>query len=141
MLSKLKGKKGFTLIEMLVVIAIIAVLVAIIVPVVSSATTKAKAATDAANLRSTLASATVAYLANNTVAATDLGTVPAAKSVTATSIVIAKSGNTLVAYYVSGNSYYTVGDFAKVASAGGAVTATGTAPEDGDVIVKVASLK
>ncbi|MGM9590810.1 MAG: type II secretion system protein [Faecousia sp.] len=47
-------KNGFTLIEMLVVIAIIAVLVSIIVPVVSSSTEKAKAATDASNLRAVL---------------------------------------------------------------------------------------
>lgn len=49
-----KNDKGFTLIEMLVVIAIIAVLVAIIIPTVTSATNKAAAATDAANLRSVL---------------------------------------------------------------------------------------
>ena len=45
------NKKGFTLVEMLVVIAIIAVLVAIIVPTAVSATKKAAAATNAANLR------------------------------------------------------------------------------------------
>lgn len=50
----MRNKKGFTLIEMLVVIAIIAVLVAIVIPTVTSATTKAEAATDAANLRSVL---------------------------------------------------------------------------------------
>ena len=49
------NKKGFTLIEMLVVIAIIAVLVAIIIPTVTSATDKAGAATNAANLRSVYA--------------------------------------------------------------------------------------
>ena len=38
---KKMNKKGFTLIEMLAVIAIIAVLVAIIVPAVGSSTTKA----------------------------------------------------------------------------------------------------
>ena len=48
------SKKGFTLIEMLVVIAIIAVLVSIIIPAVGNATDKANAATDAANLRSVL---------------------------------------------------------------------------------------
>lgn len=48
------NKKGFTLIEMLVVIAIIAVLVSVIIPLVGESTTKAKAATDAANLRSIL---------------------------------------------------------------------------------------
>ena len=50
----LRNKKGFTLIEMLVVIAIIAVLVSIIIPTVTSATDKAAAAADAANLRSIL---------------------------------------------------------------------------------------
>ena len=56
------NKKGFTLIEMLVVIAIIAILVAIIIPTVTSATTKAAAATNAANLRSIQAEASVDYL-------------------------------------------------------------------------------
>lgn len=50
----MRNKKGFTLIEMLVVIAIIAVMVSIIVPTVSDATKKARAATDAANLRTVL---------------------------------------------------------------------------------------
>ena len=56
-MRKRLNKKGFTLIEMLVVIAIIAVLVAIIIPVTVSATTKADAAADAANLRSVLGQA------------------------------------------------------------------------------------
>lgn len=47
-------KKGFTLIEMLVVIAIIAVLVSIVVPVISDSSQKSRAATDAANLRTVL---------------------------------------------------------------------------------------
>lgn len=58
------NKKGFTLIEMLVVIAIIAVLVSIIIPTVTSATDKAAAATNAANLRSFKAELTTVYLAN-----------------------------------------------------------------------------
>ena len=49
------NKKGFTLIEMLVVIAIIAILVAIIIPTVTNATTKAGAAANAANLRAVYA--------------------------------------------------------------------------------------
>ena len=48
------NKKGFTLIEMLVVIAIIAVLVSIVIPTINSSTAKAKAAADAANLRTVL---------------------------------------------------------------------------------------
>lgn len=64
-MKKRLNKKGFTLIEMLVVIAIIAVLVAIIIPVVVSATTKANAATDAANLRSVLGQANTLLMTNN----------------------------------------------------------------------------
>ena len=56
------NKKGFTLIEMLVVIAIIAVLVAIVIPTVTSATQKANAAANAANMRSLLAEASIDYL-------------------------------------------------------------------------------
>ena len=52
------NKKGFTLIEMLVVIAIIAVLVAIVIPVVGNSTEKAKEAADAANIRSAIATVT-----------------------------------------------------------------------------------
>lgn len=52
---KKMNKKGFTLIEMLVVIAIIAILVAIVIPTVSNATEKAKQATDVANVRSLVA--------------------------------------------------------------------------------------
>lgn len=52
MYSFRRSQKGFTLIEMLVVIAIIAILVAIIIPTVSGSTVRAAAATNAANLRS-----------------------------------------------------------------------------------------
>ena len=53
------NEKGFTLLEMLVVIAVIAVLVSIIVPTVTGAATKAKAAADAANLRAVMAEASI----------------------------------------------------------------------------------
>ena len=62
---KKMNKKGFTMIEMLAVIAIIAILVAIIVPAVGNSTMKAKAASDAANLRSQAASIAIDYLADN----------------------------------------------------------------------------
>ena len=55
--------KGFTLVEILIVIAIIAVLVAMVVPAVQTSKIKAEAATDAANLRTVLATLNV-YVVN-----------------------------------------------------------------------------
>ena len=60
------NKKGFTLIEMLVVIAIIAVLVAIVIPVVGNSTEKAREAADAANVRAAIAQVTTEALSGNT---------------------------------------------------------------------------
>lgn len=60
-----RNSKGFTLIEMLIVIAIIAILVAIIIPTIMHATTSAKAATDAANLRSVLGQANTVLAEHN----------------------------------------------------------------------------
>lgn len=63
---KKMNKKGFTLIEMLVVIAIIAILVAIVIPTVSNATEKAKQATDVANVRSLVAQYQIELLNGDT---------------------------------------------------------------------------
>ena len=49
---KKRGYKGFTLMEMLIVVAIIAVLIAIAIPVFSAQLNKAQLATDTANMRS-----------------------------------------------------------------------------------------
>ena len=51
MLKKLTNKKGFTLMEMLIVVAIIAVLVAIAIPTFNGALTKSKESADVANIR------------------------------------------------------------------------------------------
>lgn len=64
-LKKKLNKKGFTLAELLVVVAIIAVLVAIAIPVFSGALSKADKAVVDANLRSARAEATVDYLLNS----------------------------------------------------------------------------
>ena len=47
-----RSKKGFTLAELLIVVAIIGVLVAISIPIFSGQLEKAREATDAANIRS-----------------------------------------------------------------------------------------
>lgn len=52
---KKTNKKGFTLAELLVVVAIIAVLVAIAIPIFSSQLEKAREAVDAANIRAAYA--------------------------------------------------------------------------------------
>ena len=52
---KKNNKKGFTLAELLIVVAIIAVLVAIAIPVFTSQLEKSREATDKANLRSAYA--------------------------------------------------------------------------------------
>lgn len=65
MLKKLQNKKGFTLMEMLIVVAIIAVLVAIAIPVFNGALTKSKEAADVANVRATYAEWQTAILTEN----------------------------------------------------------------------------
>ena len=55
----LKNKKGFTLMEMLIVVAIIVILVAISVPTFTANLDEAKQATDAANLRAAKSAAQI----------------------------------------------------------------------------------
>lgn len=59
---KKQGKKGFTLMELLIVVAIIAVLVAISIPIFTSQLEKAREATDEANIRSLYAECSAAVL-------------------------------------------------------------------------------
>lgn len=61
-LMKKKNQKGFTLMEMLIVIAIIAVLVAIMIPTMTSQLENARESADAANIRSIYAEAMVKYI-------------------------------------------------------------------------------
>ena len=60
--KKMKNKQGFTLMEMLIVVAIIAVLVAIAIPVYQGQVHKAKVAADWANLRAYYAELQLDYL-------------------------------------------------------------------------------
>ena len=62
MIQKLRSKKGFTLMEMLIVVAIIAILIAIAIPTFASQLEKANQATDAANIRAAYAEAVVKAL-------------------------------------------------------------------------------
>ena len=68
MFSK-KDNKGFTLMEMLIVVAIIAILIAIMIPVFNAQLEKSREAADAANIRSAYAEVMVKYLDGGNLAA------------------------------------------------------------------------
>jgi prepilin-type N-terminal cleavage/methylation domain-containing protein len=60
-----KNNKGFTLAELLIVVAIIAVLVAIAIPIFTNQLEKSREATDLANLRSVYAELATGMLTND----------------------------------------------------------------------------
>ena len=62
MMKRIREKKGFTLAELLIVVAIIAVLVAIAIPVFSTQLEKSREATDLANVRAAYAEVTTAFI-------------------------------------------------------------------------------
>lgn len=66
MFKKIKNRKGFTLIELIVVIAILVVLAAIIIPTVASSLDRANNARDLANARSLYAEASITVLTSET---------------------------------------------------------------------------
>ena len=61
-MNKIKNTKGFTLMEMLIVVAIIAILIAIAIPTFTAQLEKAREAADIANIRSAYSEAMVKYL-------------------------------------------------------------------------------
>lgn len=63
-MRKMKNKKGFTLMEMLIVVAIIAILIAIAIPTFASSLNKARVATDEADIRAGYASVMADVLMN-----------------------------------------------------------------------------
>ena len=67
-----KDKHGFTLAELLIVVAIIGVLVAISIPIFTTQLEKSREAVDEANLRSLYAEASAAVLTEDTTATSDI---------------------------------------------------------------------
>ncbi|MBR1856289.1 MAG: prepilin-type N-terminal cleavage/methylation domain-containing protein [Oribacterium sp.] len=63
-MKRITGKKGFTLAELLIVVAIIGVLVAISIPIFTSQLKKARLATNQANARAAYAAAMAWYFDN-----------------------------------------------------------------------------
>ena len=117
----MRNKKGFTLVEMLVVIAIIAILVAIIIPVVTDATRKAKASTDAANLRVALGELNV-YAVDGALEAMDIvGMIEPGDCKTdpdAQMIAIYEDCGFVAVYYRNGSKYYSLDYLSDVATNG-----------------------
>lgn len=64
-MRKIKNSKGFTLMEMLIVVAIIAILIAIAIPTFTSTLEKTREAADLANIRSAYAEAMVTAMTGN----------------------------------------------------------------------------
>ena len=69
--ERMNNKKGFTLAELLIVVAIISVMVAVSIPIFTSKLEKAREATDLANMRSAKAAAVAMYLDNTSGSAGD----------------------------------------------------------------------
>ena len=62
MKERIKYKKGFTLAEVLIVVAIVSVLVAISIPIFTSRLEKSREAVDLANMRNAYAAAIMEYI-------------------------------------------------------------------------------
>ena len=92
-----KNNRGFTLAELLIVVAIIAVLVAIAIPVFTSQLEKSREAVDLSNIRSYYAEIVPAILTGDLDASSDTITVQG-KTVTTTG---AKSNNAYTAFTVT----------------------------------------
>ena len=124
-------RSGFTLVEMLVVIAIIAVLVALVIPVVTNATTKARAATDAANIRNVYEEANVMSLVNGDIDGIreSIHLPPSKCFPDAVIRLVYCYPNFLEIYYVDGENYYGIDYFSEVATDGSSEVST-AAPTD-----------
>ena len=103
LLKKVRGdKKGFTLAELLVVVAIIGILVAISVPLFTAQLGKARKATNEANLRAAKVAAVADYMTNDEGAKADIkysydiaaGTVTKTETVTGNKVEIGAATTT-----------------------------------------------
>jgi type II secretion system protein G len=94
-----KNNKGFTLVELMVVVVIIGVLVAIAVPVYNASQDKAKEKVDAANIR-IIEGAIATYIADNVTSGTYAGVILSNTGVISGVTVESGAPNSLVPNYI-----------------------------------------
>lgn len=114
-------KQGFTLIEMMVVIAIVALIVAIVIPTVTVAIEKSRAVTDASNLRSLLAEANVVVFGGakqDALASLSEDAMPSKTFPEASLKIVYSEPGFVNVYYVVGSQYYSLDYFANIAEEG-----------------------
>ena len=105
-----KNNKGFTLAELLIVVAIIAVLVAIAIPVFTTQLEKSREATDIANVRSAYAAMVTNYLADGSLGSYNVSarqTVASWQGTSGTLVLQTATGESTYSYdaKTSGNNY------------------------------------
>lgn len=136
MFKKLSKKKGFTLMEMMIVVAIIAILIAIIIPTFKGALERANAAADEANLRAYYAETMAnAILDDKTVSGGNLNTFTVAgvqytlKGGTATSAVN-NDGQLIITYKPKSGDEVTIpgASTSKTNNGGGTSSSSNTNP-------------
>ena len=127
-----KNKKGFTLAELLIVVAIIAVLVAISIPIFTTQLEKAREATDAANLRAAYAECSAAALTETTDSTNKNAATGVVTTVDASTKVVTCTREVTLKQAVAG--WATEGDIAGIA-----LGKNSTIPSSGTVVVTVKS--
>lgn len=120
-----KNEKGFTLAELLIVVAIIGVLVAISIPIFTSQLEKAREATDLANIRSAYAEVVASYLSDGKAVTKEVNKVQTKPGWEGT------TGDSLIAGV----------EVSKVDQNGGAGDVTVSVDENGDVKLGSATIK
>jgi type IV pilus assembly protein PilA len=125
------NKKGFTLAELLIVVAIIGVLVAVSIPIFTAQLKKSKAAVDAANARSIYSELSADYLANSgaytiTVAGSGVGGGTVTLTETTGEVNTFKFNDTCTALTITGGSGTTATPKVELTTNGTSYTFPGT---------------